>query len=318
MADIKSENPAPLNQDSELQEPLIPDSPNEEVSFWAGLRTDILSSLKVVSIPSVITNSIWRGLNLAGVAADGGVLATSYQIAMPVFITCFSVDLLRRAIEKSMENNITVKEAFSRLEKEDFIGAAKLALKFYGGVVGWTAGYKYLGAVLQKTGLMDVLANALGAAFGSAGGLFSICEAIEFAEVKAKKKDSMDHQASWGVAFRGAVEGAIWSVMGDKNLHQMLSSKNISDWLAKTIDSFAVGIPSGIGFGIASLGTYPCSRIYNFFASKKESKPNPLPVDTQENDLRSDSILPPGVTEEDKGLVNVVTDPSPPLAHTKP
>jgi hypothetical protein len=277
----------------------IPDEQKQTKTtfFWENLKTEMVDSFKnqipknfkEVSTPAMTTNTLWRGLNLGGVAADGALVATSYQIGLSVFLTCFAVDAVRHIYENyskikkpqypedpALVGCELISAAIKKyIEEKTYIKSAELSWKFLFGVIGWTTGYDYLGEIFKNSGLAPLIAKALGAALGTGSSLFIACESVEAFEVYArKKKTDMDHSSSMGVAMRGAVEGAVWSIVGDKNIHEILAAKKVPSGLAKAIDSLGVGISSGLAYCLAT----PVSSFFNamyghgfFGKEKKES-----------------------------------------------
>ena len=202
--------------------------------------TDLKNNLFIVSLPGCFTNTIWRLMNLYGIADSTDPLIviweTAVEIATVVLALCALVDYVRRfTITKRQDRYVTVLLSPSII----------LGIKFYFGVVGWTIGYE-IGTLSDE---FTIGIRGIFAGIGNYIGLLIACELINIYQFVISGYDIFDpdaHFSSLGVAFRGFWEGIVWSVIGDAILYSAIG---------KIADSLLVGISASLAFSISGVFT---------------------------------------------------------------
>jgi hypothetical protein len=191
------------------------------------------------------------------------IAETAYQIATVVLAVCASIDILRQCITCFYLSR-TTSQPFTEVLKMNasLRKSIHLGIKFYFGVVGWTAGYVMIAQDHQLYTRKDfnhVFYHAVGASIGSSIGLFLSCELVGFFEKyiirnQDEAYQQINHRGAIGVAIKGILEAALWSIIGDLSFYKrldLLDSQNVD----KIVDSLIVGVPSSIGFSIMGIFT---------------------------------------------------------------
>jgi hypothetical protein len=241
------------------------------------ILTDLVDNLTIVTLPAAFTNTAWRFLNLyrIGVAnsVSEDIMYTTMEVATTVFAICFLIDMIRQlfaahrvSVARSrLKRSRTSSGACSLyLKHKGLRKSARLAFKFFCGVVGWTAGYESVATEHQidastKTGTVDKFAiHAAAAGLGSSIALWLACETVEWLQVVrgSKKTKAVNHRGAFGVAFKGFLEGACWSVLGDMNIYRYMDHQHIAEsvpLLRKMVDGLTVGIAASLCFSLAGL-----------------------------------------------------------------
>lgn len=230
------EEPLQLEPSISFHTPLLPQTHKSLT-----LAEDLTQKFKTVAFQNAFCDALWRFLNLNSFGEDGEMESTSYQVCFFVFAGYFISDAMQRIYyHKTAENSWTQAiSAYRNSDETSWKTSLDLSLKFTAGILGWTAGYKYIAALTQET-LGKWAADAIGAAIGAAVALFVTSEVTEAYKKSWKKAD---HAASVDMAWCSALDAAIWSIVCDFNIY-----KNFSNSMGgKVLDSLAVGIAAGIG-----------------------------------------------------------------------
>ena len=189
-------------------------------NYLSLLKNNFYQNLIIISLPAFFTNSIWRYMNLNGIATEGDsqkiIRETTTKIAPVIFLVCFLVDLLRQALLSA---------------NPDLSYSVFLGFKFYLATILWTVGYE----IFRK---YESRIRAVGAGLGTSLGLFLSTLVVTLGK---------GFEAALGTGLRGFFEGYIWAITADKNL---------SEKWGKFWDSIIVGLTSSLAYAFATVITF--------------------------------------------------------------
>ena len=178
----------------------------------------LYDNFTIVTIPGMVTNTIWRWMNLNNIAVSNNpidnIIETIFKISTIIFIISFIIDIIR---QKIISNKINIKHSII------------LALRFMTSSILWTVMYE-----LAKQYVDGILLSNL-AGIGSAVGLIIINLLVIKKNILLKSLD---------LGIKGYSEGFVWAETGYMNIYKKTN---------KMIDSVFVGCSASISFTLSSI-----------------------------------------------------------------
>eukprot|EP01084_Bolivina_argentea_P172953 299559_1 len=221
------------------------------------IMTDFWNNLTIVTIPGCLAYSVWRLMNLFGIAVSHNfyqtIVETTWYIATVVFLLFFMIDALRQ---------LYLYDAFkSYYNNNGILSSFHLAFKFFFAVIFWTVGYEILANDHQiysdKSKTDEIIFRSLGAGMGAFIGLIIAAQLISIIEYNlfmTKNRGywyDTNQRGILGVAMKGFCQGLILSILGDLEIYKIFGNNTAS----VILDSLIVGIASSLWFAFGGVYT---------------------------------------------------------------